>query len=1004
MQVFKEAQREITIFFIAIFVHAVLFGTYRIRPLVIKANKKISQDKVGKPEKNAASFPAAEQSAPLVRALKAMLHRSAETEEMANEIEHQLQASSGDAITVLGVALELLNKAANAKLMAATRSVIKARGLALTPRLSELLLRGYLTSQCFSDFNELFAKVDQDGLVTPSLALLALRASLNTSDLDAALGHMRRLAVPLRTSVRDSPSAALRSIMHQLIALAAQKSTLLMLLQELQNCELCTSWTFEAVLLECVRRGDTDSLKQADEFAKEHQIEYTGAAHSALLRGAGTAEEAASHFVAAVDQGVVNSELLLAAADAATLYKDANLAQATLQHLPPKQSPEVAAAVIRLVSEGPLRSDDTDTILIDLYEKHFIGVNLLLDAHTGQLLVDLALKQHRADIIAQLMCSSEGLQQHALLKTLGSQNRLGHAFEVFHACPGKTASLCNALLDTCIVCKDMKAAEEVMAKAITSGTADLVTYNSMIKACLQNGDIKRLRATIETMRADGSGLAPNCVTFNELIEATIRTNSEGVWALLDEMKSCGLQPNHVTCSILLQSIQRSSRARDVERTLAVVDAMDDSMDEVLLSSVCEACIRVGRSDLLAKQLGRQRTSKRVSVRGAHSFGSIVRAYGVLHDLKGVWDTWREMRMRRITPTSIAIGCMVEALASNGDPESAHELIREMLADADTGSLVNAVIYCSVLKGFSHQRQFGRVWLVYEEMRAEKLAVSLSAYNALIDACARSSDMGRVPQLLQDMAKDGLEPNIVTYSTILKGYCQENRLDKAFELLQEMKQSSKYQPDEITYNTLIDGCARYGLYERGVMLLRDMQEAGVGPSNFTLSVLVKLATRSRRPEKAFELCTELTQQYKLRPNVQVYNNLVHACTANRDMQHALQVLEQMLHERIRPDARTYTLLLRGSIAGGDVWETTGLLRAAYGLRGAHPTVAQFANSTLTSCGKLPLELVTEILEALVHKRNMETVVHLLRDLRGVPGLRIDPKLQLRLTSTAATDDR
>merc|ERR1719471_2353431 len=200
--------------------------------------------------------------------------------------------------------------------------------------------------------------------------------------------------------------------------------------------------------------------------------------------------------------------------------------------------------------------------------------------------------------------------------------------------------------------------------------------------------------------------------------------------------------------------------------------MGDSMDEVLLSSVCEACIRIGRSDLLAKQIARQRTSRRVNVRGAHTFGSIIRAYGVLNDLKGVWDTWREMRMRHITPTSITIGCMVEALASNGDPESAHELIREMLGDDDTNPLVNAVIYCSVLKGFSHQRQFDRVWLVYEEMRAEKLAVSLAAYNALIDACARSSDMARVPQLLQDMAKDRLEPNIVTYSTILKGYCQE----------------------------------------------------------------------------------------------------------------------------------------------------------------------------------------------------------------------------------------
>jgi len=264
-------------------------------------------------------------------------------------------------------------------------------------------------------------------------------------------------------------------------------------------------------------------------------------------------------------------------------------------------------------------------------------------------------------------------------------------------------------------------------------------------------------------------------------------------------------------------------------------------------------------------------------------------------------------------------------------------------------------------------------------------------------------MARVPRLLQDMVKDGLEPNLVTYSTILKGYCQD-KLGKAFELLHEMKQSTKYRPDEITYNTLIDGCARHGQYEKGVSLLREMQESGVRPSNFTLSVLVKLATRSRRPEKAFELCKELAQQYNLRLNIQVYNNLIHACTSSQDMQHALQVLEQMLQEKIRPDARTYTLLLRGSIACGDAWGTAGLLRAAYGIRGAHPTIAQFDNHSTKCCGKLSPEVVTEILEGLAHKRDMEVTAHLLRDLRGVPGLKIDPKLQLRLTSTAAKDGR
>jgi len=344
-------------------------------------------------------------------------------------------------------------------------------------------------------------------------------------------------------------------------------------------------------------------------------------------------------------------------------------------------------------------------------------------------------------------------------------------------------------------------------------------------------------------------------------------------------------------------------------------------------------------------------------------------------------------------TNLAI---VLELICNDPPWSSHAGVQGS-SDGHHDFLRCDLCPCRALRHLPYQ--------VDQEMRAEKTTVSLAAYNALIDACSRSADMARVPQLLQGMAKDRLEPNIVTYSAILKGYCQENRLDKAFELLQEMKQSANYRPDEITYNTLIDGCARYGLYEKGVSLLREMQEAGVRPSNFTLSVLVKLATRGRRPEKAFELCKELTQKYNLRLNVQVYNTLIHACTANQDMQHALQVFEQMLNERIRPDARTYTLLLRGSIACGDVCGTAGLLRAAYGLRGAHPTIAQFGKSSHTSCGTLSLELVTEILEGLVHKqRSMEIVVQLLRDLRGVPGLKIDPKLQLRLTSTAATDSR
>merc|ERR1719195_2558589 len=113
-------------------------------------------------------------------------------------------------------------------------------------------------------------------------------------------------------------------------------------------------------------------------------------------------------------------------------------------------------------------------------------------------------------------------------------------------------------------------------------------------------------------------------------------------------------------------------------------------------------------------------------------------------------------------------------------------------------------------------------------------------------------MARVPAILEEMCDQQITPNIVTYSTILKGYCNERSIEKALELLEDMKKTTEFRPDEITYNTLLDGCARVGLYDRGVALLSEMQQEGVRPSNFTLSVLAKLATRSKRPDLAFEL--------------------------------------------------------------------------------------------------------------------------------------------------------
>jgi len=541
-----------------------------------------------------------------------------------------------------------------------------------------------------------------------------------------------------------------------------------------------------------------------------------------------------------------------------------------------------------------------------------------------------------------------------------------------------------------------------VAKSATRAKASaVINYNIRIKEHLQKGDFKGARGIITAMHA--AGLKPTIVTFNELLDATVEADPpQDMWKIVTEMKACGLKPNRITCSILLKSVQAGQRGLDVDRALAMVEETEEEMDEVLLSSLLEASIRASRSDLLKCQLKKFWEEQRISVQGAPVFGSIIRAYGVIHDVEGACRAWRMMRRQQILPTSITLGCVLETLASNQYPDLAHDLLQEVLADAETRPLVNAVNYCSVLKGFSHEKRFDRVWAVYNEMIGQGLESQFTSvtYNTLIDACARCGEVRRTPGILDEMATRGLEPNLVTYSIVLKGLCQDNQLDKAFELMEDMKKTTHAKPDELAYNTLLDGCARQNLYQRGMQVLTMMEAEGTRPSNFTLSILVKLANRGRKLEKAFELCEELPMKHHFRINVHVYNNLVQGCISHKDLGRSVEVLERMLKEGVRPDARTYTLLLQGHVNRSEAATAAGLLRAALGLPGTtHPRLEHFCRAggaARLRDAHLPTELLSEVIQSCDRRCQEEGLaVELLGQLQKVPGLQMDLKLLQRL---------
>merc|ERR1719238_2267434 len=106
------------------------------------------------------------------------------------------------------------------------------------------------------------------------------------------------------------------------------------------------------------------------------------------------------------------------------------------------------------------------------------------------------------------------------------------------------------------------------------------------------------------------------------------------------MRSADVKPNQVTISILLKNLNAYSSEPEIHKTMDLIATMDEPMDEVLLSSVVEACVRIGQPDLLESQL-KQLKDKGYSINGSHTYGSLIKAYGHARDIDGVWRCWKE---------------------------------------------------------------------------------------------------------------------------------------------------------------------------------------------------------------------------------------------------------------------------------------------------------------------------------------------------------------------------
>jgi len=916
-------------------------------------------------------------------------------------------------LTLINDILESLGKRLDSQLMEMIVDMLPSLRLKQDSRTYEIFLMMHLTTRSFQEVKDMVAEMKAKQVpFTLRATIVVIKAALRMNNFEEAVTYFRGLKASWDASNawHGSPSAAPRHIVAQLIELACKEHQLNYFLPELQGVPL-TEDAVNMMLSECVRQKDACMVQRVEKLAREQGVQLSDASYSLLVKGLSgdpaRVRALLEEVLASKPKGMeCSTEFTVAVLGACGRTSDFALADQLYERMKPKQLP-VLSAFIRFYADNERFSK-----ACDVYEKSLMPAGnelqrpLMADARMERALMNAALRCGRSELAKHLLESSPSdVAKHiAMIRSCAAEGNLQGAIDVFESLKQSGVDLnsivYNTVLDACVQCNDLKAAEAWMERTKEAKMTDVVSFNTLIKAHLFNNNLDKARGLMEEMRL--AGLQPNRVTFNELINAAVQQQGARgqIWEIVAEMKTVGITPNQVTCSILLKHLNAHSAEDDILKTMDLIKAMEEPMDEVLLSSVVEACVRIGKPDLLADRLQQLKGSDQVAVNGSHTFGSLIKAYGHAKDVDGVWRCWKEMRSRHIKPTSITLGCMVEAVVNNGDTEGAYELIHQMQDDEQCRDALNSVIYCSVLKGFTREKKIDRVWAVYEEMNRKNVELSIVTYNTLIDACARCGRMEHVASVVENMKTHKIKPNVITYSTMLKGHCQNGDIQMGFSILEQMRKEARLKPDEIMYNSLLDGCAQNNLVEEGLHLLDEMQKEGVQPSNFTLSILVKLMNRARRLDHAFSMVTDITKKYNFRPNVHVYTNLVQACISNHQLPRGMSVLEQMVRERIQPDSRTYMILVRASISKNQFEQAVGLLRGALGLEGALPSLQK----SIATCPNLDHAIVNEALNGLADRGHAQDLaVPLLSDIRQQRSkVHVDTATQRKVMSSSMNE--
>lgn len=377
---------------------------------------------------------------------------------------------------------------------------------------------------------------------------------------------------------------------------------------------------------------------------------------------------------------------------------------------------------------------------------------------------------------------------------------------------------------------------------------------------------------------------------------------DDVLLLLEEMKSCNIEPDEKLFSTILSACGRAANL-EFGKSIHKIITDNNGMTEYRLQSTLVTMYAGCGSMDLAQDMFEKLNPKNVVASTA-----MVSGYSKQGQVELARTIFNHMEKKDL----ICWSAMISGYAESDAPQEAIKLFGEM---QDSGIYPDHVTMLSVISAGANVGALDQAKWIHKFVKRNRFREVLRINNALIDMYAKCGSLEDAKEVFVHMQ----QKNVITWTTMISALAMHGDALNALEIFLQMK-SENVEPNGVTFVGVLYACSHAGLVEEGRNLFASMvDEYCITPKHEHYGCMVDLYGRANLLGEALRLIESMP----FAPNVVIWGSLMSACKVHGEFELGEFAAKQLL--RLDPDHDGAHVLLSNIYAKEKRWHNVGEVR-------------------------------------------------------------------------------